>query len=317
MIGNVGEIAKALSKAQDIAVYFHTNPDGDAIGSALALALALEKAGKDVSVFCDCPVPDRYRALVGAEKVKFPEKRTHELAVSVDCSSMDRLGQCLKSYMAARKQIAIDHHASFERFAELCLVDASASACAEIVFKIIKELKALDENIAALLFGAIVTDSGCFAFSSASKNTHLIAAELMTYGIDAAGIIYNVYRSTDICRFKLKNRALSKAKFFEDNRVALVIFEAEDFAATGTSIDCTEGIINELIDIDSVQVAYALSEVNPKNFKLSIRTKSPINAAEIANFYGGGGHMNAAGCRVNGFKEDITENIVKLARDRL
>ena len=317
MTGNVGEILDFLSKAQDIALFCHTNPDGDALGSTLALALALEKAGKQVSLYCDCAVPKKYTFLKGSEKFSLPTKTAHEAAISVDCSSLDRLGKCTKCFLLARKRAAIDHHASFERFTDTCFVDGKASACAELVFEVIKEMSMLDADIAALLFGAIVTDSGCFAFSSVTENTHIIASELMSYGIDAADIIYKVYKSTDIDRFRLKSRILQKAQFFEENSVAAIVFEAEDFAATGTSLEQTEGMINELIDIDSVQVAYALSEVAPRNFKLSIRTKSPINAAEIANCFGGGGHVNAAGCRVNGFKEDILEKIVKLAKDRL
>lgn len=317
MIGSVGEMVKTLNKAQNIALFCHTNPDGDALGSTLALALALEKTGKTVSVFCDSPVPAKYMTLKASERVQFPSKNTYDLAVSVDCSSLDRLGQCVKCFLSARKQAAIDHHASFERFADVCLVDGEASACAELVFQIVKELKALDADIAGLLFGAIVTDSGCFAFSSVTEKTHKIAAELMTYGIGASDIIYDVFRKTDIKRFKLKCRVLQKARFFDDDKIGIIIFEQNDFAATDTSLEHTEGIINELIDIDSVQVAYALSEVKPRNYKLSVRTKSPVNAAEIAAYFGGGGHKNAAGCRVNGFAEDIVENIVKLALDRL
>ncbi len=318
MTGSVGEIVKAISKAQNIALFCHTNPDGDALGSMLALALSLEKAGKTVGAFCDSPVPEKYKCLKGSDPVKMPAKNAaYDLAISVDCSSLDRLGQSIKSFLSARKQVAIDHHASFQRFAEICLVDSSASACAEIIFDVIREIGNMDGDIAGLLFGAIVTDSGCFAFSSVSPKTHLIAAELMKYDFDAAQIIYNVFRRNDIARFNLQNRVLSKARFFENNSIAVIIFETADFEATGTGIAQTEGIINGLIDIDSVKVAYALSEVNPKNFKLSIRTKSPVSAAEIANRFGGGGHINAAGCRVNGYKEDIVENIVKLAKDRL
>ena len=317
MTGSVGEILDFLSKAQDIALFCHTNPDGDALGSTLALALALEKAGKQVSLYCDCAVPQKYTFLKGSDKFRFPTKMAHEAAISVDCSSLDRLGKSTKCFLAARKRAAIDHHASFERFADICYIDGKASACAELIYEVIKNLDMLDSDVAALLFGAIVTDSGCFAFSSVTQKTHMIAAELMSYGIDAADIIYKVYRSTDIDKFKLKSRILQKAKFFEDNKIAAIVFEAEDFAATGTTFENTEGMINELIDIDCVQVAYALSEVSPRSFKLSVRTKSPISAAEIANYFGGGGHLNAAGCRVNGFKEDILENIVKLAKDRL
>lgn len=151
---SISEIAKQISHASDIAVYCHTNPDGDALGSMLALYVLLKNKGKTVVCYCDTPVPDKYKCMYASECVSFPEKRVHELAISVDCSDLDRLGQCMKSFLAAKSTIAIDHHASFRRFAALCYVDSSASACAEIVFELAKELKGIDDHVAELLFRA-------------------------------------------------------------------------------------------------------------------------------------------------------------------
>ncbi len=313
----MGEIIKKINRANDIALYCHTNPDGDALGSMLALYHALKKKGKQVCAYCDTPVPQKYQYLYGAEDIQFPQKRTHELAISLDSSDLDRLGQCMKSYLSARYQIAIDHHKSFARFADLCLVDANAAACAQIVFKLIKEMKLLDDQIAKLIFTGIVTDSGCFAFSSVTKQTHQIACELMDYNFDKAQAIYDAYRSTTHNRFMLKARVLAKAKFFCDQQIGLIVFSNEDFVATNTSSEHTEGIIAEIIDIDSVKVGYAISQVGDKNFKLSIRTKDCVDSAEIASLYGGGGHRNAAGCRINGYLEDIIERLVKIASDRI
>ena len=306
-----------LNRASDIAVYCHTNPDGDALGSMLALTLALERTGKQVSAYCDSPVPDKYKSLKGSDRVQTPVKRAHELAVSVDCSSLDRLGLCSKSFLSAHSRMAIDHHASFERFADICLVDGGASACAELIFALLKQMKLIDADIAALLFGAIVTDSGCFSFSNTTKRTHEIAGELLSYGFDMNDVIYRVYRSSAKKKFDLKTRVLSKARFFEDDKIALILFSQADFDATNTNGEHTEGIVSELIDIDSVQVAYALSEVGVRHYKLSVRTKSPIDADEIARTFGGGGHKSAAGCRINGYYEDIVDKLVKLARDRI
>ncbi len=313
----MGDIIKKINRANDIALYCHTNPDGDALGSMLALFHALKKKGKDMVAYCDTPVPEKYQYLPGASEIQFPQKRTHELAISLDSSDLDRLGQCMKSYLSARYQIAIDHHKSFARFADLCLVDSSAAACAQIVYKLIKEMKLLDDKIAMLIFSGVVTDSGCFAFSSVTKETHQIACELMGYDFDKAQAIYDAYRKTTHNRFMLKTRVLSKAKFFADNQIGLIVFSNEDFNATNTSTEHTEGIVSELIDIDSVKVAYAISQVGDKNFKLSIRTKDVVDAAEIASLYGGGGHRNAAGCRINGYLEDIVERLVKIANDRI
>ncbi len=311
------EISKRINRSDDIALYCHTKPDCDALGSMLALYVALKNKGKKVSAYCDSPVPDKYKSLFKSEDIAFPQKKVHDLAIGIDASSIDRLGQCMKSFLSAKTQIVIDHHKSFERYASLCYVDDTASACAEIVFQLLKSMKAIDVNVAKLLFCGIVTDSGCFSYSNTTKRTHEIACELLEYDFDASEAIYRVYRSVTSNKFDLKSRALANAKFFENKQIALICFTKEDFAATNTTCDDTEGIISELIDVDCVKVAYALSQVGEKNFKLSVRTKEPVDASDIAMTFGGGGHKFASGCRVNGYLEDITEKLVKLAKDRI
>lgn len=315
--GTYDAIVKLLKNADDIALYCHTNPDGDALSSMLALKSALEKRGKNVSAFCDSPVPAKYMCLSGAETISFPDKKTHALGLSVDCSDIDRLGQCIKSYLSCKTSIAIDHHSTFKRFSDIALVESNAAACAQIVYKLLKHIKAIDKEIAELLFAGLVTDSGCFSYSNVTLETMKIAAELLEYDVDSADVIFKVFKSTSINRFKLKNRALSNAKFICDEKAAYIVFKKDDFAATDTSTADTEGIVSELKDIDSVQIAFALCEVGQHSYKLSIRTKDNIDAAEMARTFGGGGHPNAAGCRVNGYSEDIIDNIIKMAIDRL
>ena len=316
-MSDFGEIIKRINKANDIAVYCHTNPDGDALGSMLSLGLALEKKGKKVTFYCDTPISARNSKFAGSNRIVLPNDEVHELGISVDSSDIDRLGGCVKSFLSCKSQIAIDHHKSFKRFTETCYVEKDACACALIIYKLLKEMRLIDKTVAQLLFEGIVTDSGCFAYPSVTPETHQIAAELMLYDFDAADAIYKVYRSTSKERFNLKCRVLAKAKLYCDGQVGVIVFTAEDFAKTSTSPVDTEGIINELIDIESVKVAYALSQVGNLNYKLSIRSKDPIDANEIASVYGGGGHKNAAGCRVNGYLEDIIERIVNLANRRI
>lgn len=311
------KIIKSINRANNIAVYCHTNPDGDTLSSALALYTALKKQGKAVDIYCDMPVPDKYLCLKNSQDIGFPQKGTHELAIAVDCAEIDRLGRSMKSFLSSKSQIAIDHHKSFARFAELCLVESDAAACAQIMYKLLKQMRLVDKDISELLFAGIVTDSGCFAYSSVTRETHEIARELLEYGIDGADIIFKVFRSIQKDKFMLKCRVLDKAAFYENDKVALIIFRQEDFLQTNTSTSDTEGIISELIAINDVQVAYALAEVSERSYKVSIRTKSPVDASEIAATMGGGGHSAAAGCRINGYLEDIVEKLIKLAKDRL
>ena len=316
-MNDYSDVIKQINKANDIAIYCHTDPDGDALGSMLALGCALKNKGKSVYMYCDSQISKRNSKFEGSEQILSPDTKPHELGISVDCSDLDRLGGCVKSFLSCKTQIAIDHHSSFKRFTEICLVEKDACACAQIVYGILSKMRLIDKRVAKLLFAGIVTDSGNFAYSSVTPETHKIAADLMGFDFDAADTIYNVFRSTTIERFNLKRKALSKAKFYCDNQVGIIVFSVDDFKSTNTSTADTEGIINELIDIETVKVAYALSEVGDKNYKLSVRTKNPIDASEIAGLFGGGGHKNAAGCRVNGYLEDIIEKIVKFANDRI
>ena len=311
------KVIQTINRAKSIAVYCHTNPDGDTLASALALYTALKMQGKNVDIYCDMPVPPKYLCLHNSSEISFPSKGVHELAISVDCAGIDRLGQCMKSFMSSKSQIAIDHHKSFARFAELCIVESDAAACAQIMYKLLKQMNTINKNIAGLLFAGIITDSGCFAYSSVTKETHSIACELLDYGIDGSDIIFDVFRSTEINKFQLKCRVLNKTRFFENNNIAIIVFTKDDFESTNTAASDTEGIISELIAIRDVQVAYALAEVGTRSYKLSIRTKSTVDASDIASTMGGGGHSAAAGCRINGYLEDVIEKIVKLAKDRL
>lgn len=139
----------------------------------------------------------------------------------------------------------------------------------------------------------------------------------MSYGFDAGEVIYNVFKKTSINKFMLENRVLSKCKFYENNQVAIITFTAEDFKATSTSMNDTLGTIVSVIDIDSVKIAYAIAEAANKSYKIMIRTKNGVDASDIAREFGGGGHARAAGCRLNGYYEDIVDKLNKVARDRL
>ena len=310
-------VQKAIAQASTISLYTHVNPDCDTLSCALALYHALNSLGKIVDVYCVDPVPETLRVLNGALVVTLPEKKTHDLSIAVDCDGLDRIGNAMKSFLASKKQIAIDHHKTHRKFSDITILDTSVSSCAEILFRLIKHMDIMSKEVAELLFAGIVTDSGCFQFSSVSKQTHEVAGELMSYGFDSGKVIYDVFKKTSINKFMLENRVLSKCKFYSDNQIAIITFKQEDFDATSTSMNDTIGTIVSVIDIDSVKVAYAIAEASNKSYKIMIRSKNGIDASDIAREFGGGGHARAAGCRLNGYYEDIVDKLLKVARDRL
>lgn len=310
-------IAQSLENARTVVVYCHTNPDGDTLACALAIYRALTLQGKTVEIFCDGYVPDKYAFFENADKITLPHKGVHDIGFAVDCSDLDRLGGAAKSFLSSSTTLAVDHHKSHSPFASAYFADATAAACAEIVYELLDGMNLVDNGVAALLFAGIVADSGCFQYPSTTKRTHEIACKLLNFDIDAPLIIYNVHRKISQNVFNLKMRVLGKTKFFEDGKIAVVTFFAKDFDETGTRSSDTEGIISSAIDVDGVEIAFAVSEVADKNFKVSVRTKDYVDASDLASVFGGGGHDKAAGCRLNGYYEDVVDKLLKAARDRL
>lgn len=310
-------IEREIAKAQSVSIYTHVNPDCDTLSCALALRLALLSLGKDVDVYSVDPVPNTLCVLNGAGFVILPEKKVHDLSIAVDCDSLERVGNSMRSYLSSKVKIAFDHHKTHKKFADVSVVDIDVSACAEIVYRFLKRLNLITKDIAELLFAGIITDSGCFQFPSVTVSTHNIASELMAYGFDAGKVIYDVFKKVTKNKFMLENRVLTKCKFFEDNQIAIITFLENDFKETCTSLNDTLGTIVKVIDIDTVKVAYAISEASPKSYKIMIRTKDDIDASDIAREFGGGGHVKASGCRLNGYYEDIVDKLLKAARDRL
>ncbi len=308
---------KEITLAKTVSIYTHVNPDCDTLSCALSLYFAITSLGKDVDVYCVDPVPNTLSFLIGADNLKLPEKKVHDLSIAVDCDSLERIGNAMRSYLSSKRKIVFDHHKSHKTFADITILDTNVSSCAETLCKFLKHHNLLTKDIAQLLFSGMVTDSGCFQFSSTTSETHQIAGELMEFGFDAGKVIYDVFKKISINKFMLENRVLSRCKFFDNNQIAIINFSAEDFAETGTSMIDTIGAIVNVIDIDTVNVAFSIAEAAPRSYKIMIRTKAGIDSSDIALEFGGGGHARAAGCRLNGYYEDIVDKLLKSARDRL
>jgi len=283
----------------------------------LALYVALKKIGKEVDAFCDTELGLKFKSYPYKEVIQYPKKQVYDLSIALDCSDLDRLGLCMKSFLSNKSTIAIDHHGTHKKFADITFVDPNAAANCQNIYYLLKDMKLIDDTIARLIFTGLVTDSGCFSFSNTTKETFQIACELLDFGFDMEDTVYTAYKQTYMNKFLLENRVLSKAKFYNENQVAFIIFTEKDFNETNTSINETEGIISVLLNIDTVKIAYAISEANNKNYKVSVRTKEPIDAGDIALYFGGGGHKRASGFRINGYLEDIIERLLKMANDRL
>ena len=318
----IEKFLKAVDRAQTIALFSHINPDGDTCGSALALYRALKTYGKQPYVFCDGVFNDKLYYLDGLELYNSVEFSQCDLAIAVDCSDDGRLGAYDRAYYSCKYRIFVDHHITRGRRGDLNIVVTDAAATAEVAFDLIsamdKRRKCLDDTVAKLLYCALITDSGGFSFSSVSEKTLLTAAALIKYDFKANEIFDNFFKKVDYNVFRLKNRVLSAAKLYDDGAIAGVFFTKADFEATGTTEADTEGIINCILDIQDVKIAFSVTETKgDMQYKVSFRTVDGVAADEIAAIFGGGGHKNAAGCRVSGFFEDVKDKVLKACRDCL
>ena len=299
MICKQDKIYELIKKANDIALVCHANPDGDTLGSGLALFFALKKAGRNAEIFCADAPKGKLATLCGAGSVRtdVPSK-AFDLAIAIDCSDINLLASHAYILRKARVSACVDHHVSNNDYADFTFVERGVAAAAQPVYKLIKLIlkeKALDLTIAELLYTALVTDSG----------------------VRGDKIIEFFMRDVRPEVFALATRVLNKAEFFEDGKIGLIIFSQEDFEATGTDLSDTTGIINNIRDVEGVFIAVSLTQAAKNEYKVSIRTDEHADANRIAAVFGGGGHARAAGCRTYGYFEDVKEKVLKACRDHL
>ncbi len=288
-----------LKKSSRTALIAHITPDGDTIGSCLALARCLQKLGKNVTLYCQDPPPDMFYFLAGIDLFRKPVAKfnPYDIVVTLDCSDVDRLGDCAYLLEGAACTINIDHHITNTRYANINIVDSKAAATAEIVFHLIRNLTGdLDLAICEALYTAIVTDTGGFGFSNTTPNTHRISAELLEYGLDVDRLTTLIYRSNPVEKIKLSAKVLNTLELHFRNKVAFLTVTQSMVNETGADDNGTDGIINFAIDIIGIECAALFKELSGNRTKVSFRTKAMVDASTVASMFGGGGHKRAAGC---------------------
>ncbi len=313
-------ITKRLFSAETVAVFMHINPDGDCVGSSLAMYRYLTNLGKKVDVYIEKKedIRENLNILPGIETIGVCENNRYDLGIALDCGSANRMGtKCAKVYFdKCAERICFDHHETAEPFADETVFE-NVAATAQILYKFFKEndASAIDKEVATCLYAGILTDTGALSFSNTTDETLSIAVELRGYGINAYELVYKLVKEERREIFELKNRVLGAAKFFLDDRMGLISFMRTDFDATHTSDKDTEGIINSVINIEGVKIAVSVAEMSDKKaFKVGIRTKDDVNAGKFAALFGGGGHFNASGCRIYADYEETVNRLVKAAK---
>ncbi len=299
-----------LAMADSVVVATHVDPDGDAVGSSLALALMLLDQGKRVTLYDRDPVPYNFAFLPGAERFGRQLPESCDLLCLLDCSSRERAGEELAAWAGARNMLCIDHHLTASVEAEVSLVDPEASATGELVYELALELApGFGFAVAVNLYTAILTDTGSFRYSNATPTAFAAAGELVRRGVDPWEVTQQVYESHPAARLRLLARVLETLKVSPSGRAASVWVTEEMFAETGSNSEHTDGMINYPRSIAGVEVAFMVRETGPGECKVSFRSRGRVNVASLAAEFGGGGHHNAAGCRMGGCLPDVVEEV--------
>ena len=294
----VAEILEILAQGERFLLCSHSRPDGDAVGSLLAMKLALEQMGKRAVIYTADHIPAVFRRLPGASSIQTVQRvrGSFDAAILLECDSTARsrlLG--LEPYFL----INIDHHASGRNFARINWIDRHAASVGELVYRLIRAANVvLTPEIATCLYTTILTDTGRFCYGSTTATTFELARDLVEHGADPVRIAQDVYYSTTPARLLLLGSALSH--LCREGRVAWLSITHEEFCrACATDEDC-EGIVNYAISIAGVEAAVFLRELPEGVVRLSIRSKGRVDVAAIAESLGGGGHLTASGCTLEG-----------------
>lgn len=318
MASDLDDVVKALAPCRSVLISVHKNPDGDALGSQLALLMALERQGKTVSAHNVDPVPEIYRFLPGLERITSGSTVQGDFdAFVVLDAEPPRTGLFNGSY-PARTLVNIDHHVTNPLEWPLTWLDPDATATGEMIFRLIRRMGvALDRDIAVCLFTAIFTDTGSFRYSNTTAESMRIAAALIESGADPWVVTENVYESIAYRRIKLLGAVLGDMELSTDGRTGWVTVTAELYRQTGTTAEDTDNFVNFVRSVKGVEVAVLFRQTGPEQFKISMRSKGRVDLTSVAQSLGGGGHRNAAGGVVDGPFPAVRDQVLRAVEQHI
>lgn len=294
-------LADALKKARRIMLCTHINPDGDAIGSTLAVYHVLKKMGKDVTCACADPVPGKLMMLPGADVFVQPDAlqgQEFDLAFALDAADEGRMGCARGLFEKAPVTVQVDHHPTNPLYAQVNAVDGDAAASGCVVFRLLTYMgMEITLDIAKCLYAAISTDTGNFSFENTDGEAFAIVAELVRAGLPLNEMSRNLFLLQEEAHIRLLGRALNTLRIFGNGQCACMQLTPADYRIAAASGEHSDGIVNYAMNLWGVKMAYLADEKEDGMVKVSLRALPPFNVARVAQKFGGGGHVLAAGCR--------------------
>jgi len=320
----IEKTARHLAGSESVLIVSHTNPDGDALSSSLALGLGLEKLNKKVTLVNESPIPAVYRFLPSVDRISqnLSIETEFDTAVVVDCGNLERIGSAIQLVRDVQTLINIDHHVTNMAFGDIQFVEPEACATAELVYRVLQRLAVtIDTEIATSIYTGILTDTGSFRFSNTNQAAFAICTEMAQNGVDPYEVAQHVYGTYSLGRIKLLNLALDSIEISGNGKLSIMTVTQDMLKATNTQPEDVDGLIHYARRIEDVKVAAMIQEMrngqdksnNHHRFHVSLRSDGTIDVASIAAAYGGGGHSSAAGFGIAATLSEIKSEIAILA----
>ncbi|MCF7907451.1 MAG: bifunctional oligoribonuclease/PAP phosphatase NrnA [Candidatus Omnitrophica bacterium] len=305
-MSNLRTIKERIFKAKDFVIACHRNPDGDCIGSLLALGLGLKTLKKRVIMVSQDGVPLSYRGLPGANKITRRLGKVPDMAITVDCNSKEMVGRPFKTIRKAKYLLEIDHHEFREPYGNMFLIDTKAASVGEMVYKLLYYLRiGITKEIAENILTSIIVETNSFRLPTVKPATFNICYKLQKTGVDFHKISETVYWSKTKQAVILSGICMSKLEFSRNGQIAWSIVSKKDFSSVKGRDEDVDPVANDILAIKAIKIAVLFREKSQNILRVSLRAKGGINVASLAYKYGGGGHFDSAGCQITNTKKEI------------
>ena len=305
------QLEKELQDVSNVAIAGHIHPDGDSVGSCIGLWQYLRDNYPQIKADIWLEQPDnKFSIIEGYEELKQPDgqDRTYDLFISVDCAALDRLGDALPYFQKAKRTFCVDHHVSNHGFADENVILPGASSACEVLCSLMDPEK-INKQAACALYMGIAHDTGVFQYSCTSPDTMRVAAMLMEKGVPHTYILEETYYKKTYRQNQVMGKALLESMRLMDGKIIISVMRKREMDFFGVTTTDLDGIVSQLKLTEGVEVAIFLYEVGNMEFKVSLRSKEQVDVSKVASYFGGGGHVRAAGVTMKGTFHDIINNL--------
>lgn len=311
-MSTLDKILEEINKAESIVILTHEHPDGDAVGTSLALYNALKICGKDNLDLIIPECPNTFMFLPNASDIKKESCiENYDLAITIDCANFKMLNGWSKYFENANTTVVIDHHGTNTMYGDYNFVNPDAPACAEVMIVALNHFNMeINKDIGTCLLAGIITDTGGFKYQGVTAETFEFVAKLLNKGVNVSDTYRKVLQVKTKSAFELSRIASNRLEFLEDGKIAYTYLTLEDYDKVNAVYGDHEGIVDMGRDVKGVEVSIFIREVRGKGLKVSLRSNEKVNVDEIALLFGGGGHLKAAGFPINGDLEAVKEKII-------